>query len=524
MSVPRIRIALRADTSKRIGRGHITRSLALGFALKSLGADVRLVTRKFAPGLAVLSASYGVRHIWLPAPRHSTVNTGREGRSQAWGDVGWKQDAEQVVRALSRWKPQWVVVDNYDLDQRWHRSVRLALSARIAVIDDLADRKLDADLLIDHNPHANHRRKYSGKIGGSVRVLGGSRFALLGPAYRSPRPFEVRRKVKSVGVFMGGADTANLSSTAIRVCREDLNFDGPIEVVTTALNQNVKELGRVARKLMVGMRIDLPELSRFFQRHDLQIGAGGGASWERSSIGVPSVLLQAAENQSAVLAALRAHHAAVVVRHTGPDLRRRLASAVRVLLKDRRRRELLCVRSRALVDGRGAERVAVCLMASGLQIRRGSSRDARLIFQWRNHSSIRSKSSNSRKISWSEHRQWLNRYLRSKNHHLLIGMIGTRSVGVVRLDETSDSIVEVSIYLDPGLQGLGLGTQLLASAEDFYLERKGVEKQFVARVLAGNRASKALFSGAGYRYTRGLWRKPARSGSDNCWIGVRPCR
>ena len=42
----------------------------------------------------------------------------------------------------------------------------------------------------------------------------------------------------------------------------------------------------------------------FFGRHDLQIGAGGGATWERCCVGAPSLTLPCSRNQQVVISAL----------------------------------------------------------------------------------------------------------------------------------------------------------------------------------------------------------------------------
>lgn len=47
-----------------------------------------------------------------------------------------------------------------------------------------------------------------------------------------------------------------------------------------------------------------PDLSAFFGRYDLQIGAGGGATWERCFVGAPTLAVAYADNHAPVLAPL----------------------------------------------------------------------------------------------------------------------------------------------------------------------------------------------------------------------------
>lgn len=76
-----------------------------------------------------------------------------------------------------------MVLDHYAFDAVWHNAIRAELGSRIAVIDDLADRMLSADLIVDHNFAPDHRVKYEGRAARESILLGGPRYALLGPAF-----------------------------------------------------------------------------------------------------------------------------------------------------------------------------------------------------------------------------------------------------------------------------------------------------------------------------------------------------
>ena len=56
-------------------------------------------------------------------------------------------------------KPSWVLVDHRDLDIRWETILRECVE-RIIVIDDLANKKHDCDLLIDQNLYEEMDKRY----------------------------------------------------------------------------------------------------------------------------------------------------------------------------------------------------------------------------------------------------------------------------------------------------------------------------------------------------------------------------
>jgi UDP-2,4-diacetamido-2,4,6-trideoxy-beta-L-altropyranose hydrolase len=424
-----------------------------------------------------------------------------------WACVGWRQDAEETVQALATWKPDWIVIDHYAFDARWHRHAARHLHARVAAIDDLADRRLEVQYLIDQNLSSDHRAKYRSLIEPSTAVLGGPRFALLGPRYSQMQPMQIADKVSSIGIFMGGIDAANLSAVALRACRDHARFDGPVEVVTTAANPNLQALKTLSRQWPdTHVLTDLPDLADFFVRHGLQLGAGGVAAWERCCAGAPTLVLKGAANQEAVIPAL-ADIGAVATLPAGavpdPDT---IGECVSALLNDSALRRKLARVSRELVDGLGARRVVCALAHNALALRGASLSDANLAYEWRNHPETRRFSLDSRAIAVEEHQEWWRRSLLDPQRMLFIAHLGRHDLGVLRLDFGADE-ANVSIYVDPRFTGLGLGQAMLRAAQSLMIERRPstTVERLVAQILPTNHASQVAFEKVGFKPKRGRW-------------------
>jgi UDP-2,4-diacetamido-2,4,6-trideoxy-beta-L-altropyranose hydrolase len=157
-----MRIALRVDASVRMGVGHLKRCLALADALQATGAEPLFVTRDLGLDLTDLiqrHGDYAVRR--LPAPSEACPTDGQEPLHAAWAGVSWQQDAAETVQLLRALQCSWLLVDSYALDARWHRRVVDELGLQVAAIDDLADRPLAVDLLIDHNLASDHHQNTS---------------------------------------------------------------------------------------------------------------------------------------------------------------------------------------------------------------------------------------------------------------------------------------------------------------------------------------------------------------------------
>jgi UDP-2,4-diacetamido-2,4,6-trideoxy-beta-L-altropyranose hydrolase len=113
--------------------------------------------------------------------------------------------------------------------------------------------------------------------------------------------------------------------------------------------------------------LDQPNLAAFHAAHGLQIGAGGGAMWERCSLGTPTIALVTAENQRQSVPLVAAEGAVVGLDAMGQGeaLCRELGLLIRRLIDSRPERQTLHERALALVDGHGAERVATAVLACG---------------------------------------------------------------------------------------------------------------------------------------------------------------
>lgn len=338
-----MKFAFRTDASGSLGLGHLKRCMALGHALRGRGAGVHFYLRPSDVNGAELAAEQGFSATTL-------------GPTAAQGEVADATAFVHAARSSRSARPDVVVVDHYGLGARWQRAVRGALDARIAAIDDLADRSHDVDVLVDHNLCDD--AKYAGRISADTKLLAGPRYALLGPAYAATPHNEAMAQVRSIGICMGGTDALNLNETALDACRSLAGFDGDIEIATTSANPHLERLReRLLADPRTRLSLDQTDLAAFFARHDLHIGAGGGSTWERCCIGAPTLAVIAADNQRPVLMPLRELGVLELVADEPPTADP-IARALQALLGDARRRAALGRNARKLVDGLGAERVA----------------------------------------------------------------------------------------------------------------------------------------------------------------------
>lgn len=177
-------IAFRVDASHQIGTGHLMRCLTLADALKSRGVKTHFVCRHIPDHLIGLLVQKDHSLTRLPEDqRIDTIDAANDLTHSHWLGVSQTQDAHGTLQALNNEDLDWLVVDHYALDFRWESAMR-QIAKRIMVIDDIADRSHDCDILLDQNLYADMETRYIGKVPSHCQCLLGPRYALLRDEFR----------------------------------------------------------------------------------------------------------------------------------------------------------------------------------------------------------------------------------------------------------------------------------------------------------------------------------------------------
>jgi UDP-2,4-diacetamido-2,4,6-trideoxy-beta-L-altropyranose hydrolase len=280
-----MKVAIRADASLEIGTGHVMRCLALAGTLTDRGAKVVFICLNQTGHLRERIEEAGFE-VEVLAP------------DDGYG-IRWERDAEQSLDALRRlaFEPDLMVVDQYDLDVRWERAIR-SYAGRILVIDDLANRTHDCDILLDPNLHDSPESRYTGLVGEGTRVFVGPQYALLRPEFERVSPRIRDQGVGKVFVFFGGSDSSNEAGKIVDAMRA-LGARAPRTVLVLGpINPHAQEIRRATLELPeIELLEATNEIARLMAESDLALGTCGGAAWERCILGLPALVVVSAENQ-----------------------------------------------------------------------------------------------------------------------------------------------------------------------------------------------------------------------------------
>lgn len=274
------KVLIRADSSADIGIGHIMRCLTLADELRDGGVETGFICRDMEGDATQYIASKGY-------PVHQIKNL-----------VGQDKDAAASIAVLDACAVDWLVVDHYDLDIRWERQLRERVR-KIMVVDDLANRSHDCDLLLDQNYFKNQETRYEGFLPAGCQQFIGPTHVLLRPEFREAAKHARKRdgSVKRVLISMGGSDPENVTSMAINaVASLDANL--AIDVVVGISNPYKHEVEKMCAAIpYASYHCQTDTMASLIQKADLGIGAGGATTWERGFLGLPTLTIACAENQ-----------------------------------------------------------------------------------------------------------------------------------------------------------------------------------------------------------------------------------
>ena len=504
-----MRIVFRADASIRIGSGHVMRCLTLADILRELGAETTFVCREHPGHLFELIESKGHRLIRLAAP--AEFSSGSLAYADWLGETQ-EEDAHQVLGSLGDMGCcDWLVVDHYALDAQWEMLMR-GSARNVMVIDDLADRQHDCDILLDQNYCLGMESRYADLVPRQCRKLLGPKYALLRPEFlearRGLRPRDGR--IERILMFFGGSDPSNETAKALQAIKLLGRNDVAVDVVIGAANPHQEEIASLCAALPQTMlHRQASNMAELMSNADLAVGAGGGTMWERCCLGLPAIMTSIADNQRAGCEAVARRGGGIYLGEAASARVELLEAGLRLALSSP---WLLVGASEwgmALVDGHGGRRAARHLMSPLVGLRRAESADCEPIFRWRNAEETRRFSSSSAPLDLGQHTAWFQKVLQDPERQILIGEAEGKAIGVLRYDRNGKSAL-VSVYLVPGNHGRGLGARLIEQGTSWIgANWPGVEI-IEAVILEGNAASLAVFSEAGFEENSRVYVKQVR--------------
>tara|TARA_R100000935_G_scaffold19518_1_gene37501 strand:+ start:12152 stop:13243 length:1092 start_codon:yes stop_codon:yes gene_type:complete len=355
-------VVFRCDASIQIGTGHVMRCLTLADELTSQGAKCYFICREHKGNLIdfITQKGYEVYKLEAIPLNNSNRDEAESTLSHSeWLGTSQAEDAKQSIDIVSTIQPKWLVIDHYALDSYWEKKLRTYCN-KILVIDDLADRKHDCDVLLDQNFLPNFKKRYDGLVSDRTIQLLGPSYTILKNEYFKIRAFErqIEPFVKpQVLVNFGGIGNFRLLSIFINAANQNPQFK--YAIITGALEpEQFKQLEDIIAGDHITLSNYTTEMPKLMSQSQFAIGACGSTVWERFCLGLNSALVEMAENQHPLITYLESERLIDNLGHKDILSSTKISSFLNSLdIKSptySKRKE----RIMNLVDGLGAQRIS----------------------------------------------------------------------------------------------------------------------------------------------------------------------
>lgn len=483
-----MRFVFRVDSSPIIGMGHLMRCLSLANGLKKRGFECSFICRDF-------DGNGAQRFIGTDFPFKLLSIDGLE-LSEDWLGVPFEMDVNETIDIISKQPADWLIIDHYEIDERWEKVFRSKFpDIKIMVIDDLV-RPHECDLLLDQT-YGRNEDEYRPVISETAKLSLGTEYALLRDEFarlRAAAEDKPNHENYHILVTLGGGDQGKplrIIGKALRELAQKHMFSA------TVITGDVPDEHLLDYK-SIGDNIKLVsfsnDLASEMTKADFVIGAGGGTSWERCCLGLPTVVLTIADNQIEIAKILNESKAGFSVATQANEI----ADAVETLLTSPELLTTMSKNASSLCDGKGVTRAINTILGSSFKVRPASLSDARFIYDARYADDAAKFYRNKEVPTFEGHVRWLEKAFDNDDIVLLCMSLCGSDIAHIRLDRSSVNSGEIGICLAQDWRGRGLGQAILESANQ-YFANLGILK-IHAEVHTENRASANIFEQAGYQY------------------------
>jgi UDP-2,4-diacetamido-2,4,6-trideoxy-beta-L-altropyranose hydrolase len=288
-------------------------------------------------------------------------------------DMEWLGQDEEAPQALAAGAAllrdfDLVVLDHYGLDAAMQR---LAATGRpCVVIDDLANRPLIADMVVDSGPD-RIAEDYARLVPRGCRLLLGPAYAPVRPEFAALRDLALflhmgEAPVERILVSMGLGDLNGITARVLSLLTPMANglwIDAVLGAGAPSLS-SCRALALAYPNLV--LHIDTPDMARLTAGADMAIGGAGSSCWERCTVGLPTLQLILADNQRPAARALEAAGAILALDADDTAFSGGFAGAfeedVHRLITDDRLRAGMAIAAAQVCDGLGADRTAEAVL------------------------------------------------------------------------------------------------------------------------------------------------------------------
>jgi len=263
-------ILIRADSSYKIGTGHIIRDLVLAKQFKD--SNIIFATQNLEGNI-----------------NHKIEEEGYK------LEVLKSNSIDELSSLIRKYNIDMVVIDHYEIDYNFEKELKSKNpNLKIMALDDTY-KKHYCDILLNHNIYAKAER-YKNLVPNWCDIRCGEQFTLLRDEFIIEKS-KKREKKYDFLVALGGADSANLNIKVLESLL-DISLEKKIAVVTTTANINLDKLKEFVKNYSnISLKINSNCMAKLINQSRLAIITPSVTANEVYFLSVPIVAILVAENQ-----------------------------------------------------------------------------------------------------------------------------------------------------------------------------------------------------------------------------------
>ena len=338
-------LLIRADAGPEIGTGHVMRCLALAQAWQDRG------------GRAVFFMAQST-----PAIRDRLSQECCE-MSTCKAVIGSADDARKTLETAHQSGCEWLVLDGYRFDSEYVDNV-CRHGLKVLYVDDLGDSQDCANVILNPNLSASTSRSEGG--GRAPRLLLGTKYCLLRREFRSWIDWhrETLILARKILVTLGGSTPEGLALCILEALAQVQHQLESVIFVLGASSGDSDSLKLAATNFQekISFVRAARDMAKLMAEADVAIAAAGSTCWEMCFMGLPALIVDIAENQTAEAVELNRQGYAKYLGRGSTLTPAKLSAELSELLRSAEARREISQRCRKLVDGRGAERVVAAML------------------------------------------------------------------------------------------------------------------------------------------------------------------
>ncbi len=501
----KLKIAIRVDASKNIGGGHFRRCLTLAKEAQRKGHSVIFISAQLPEIEIHLLKKNNLlfENILFEKNEKQLIDSNikyKQNFYKNWLKLPILEDARRTSKTMEQFQPNWIIFDHYGLDIEWVNKIRKKHNnCFFLAIDDLDNRNLGSDFLLDQTSIINKKRNYK-----SPGILVGPRFALLSNEFNKLRKKSLQERLKrqsvtlknksfNILISLGLYDNKKLLPTLVNTLSKLDKIN--IIVATSSECQTLTELIEISKKYdNTSLILDSENIAELMLRADICIGASGMSIWERCCMGLPSLTITIANNQKKITRETTDLNISQELSISTIKDKEKLTAVVSNLIYSPEKLQKLSKNSFKICDGLGAIKVVNFLEA---KLKKVEVIDSKRLLSWRNKKFIRENSFNKKKIDEKSHAKWIKNTQNSKKGIWLIYAEGNIGIGHCSAIYISKKNVSWSFYIGRKNFSPGCGVRMLV----FFLKKlffeEGISK-IEAKIILDNQKSKKLHQELGF--------------------------